>query len=70
MNGSPDYAEHWWEFLAGGSALLLGIVITTSILGDLGEGAWLLMVVLLLGAVLAIGTGLSLGAAHLAGRRH
>jgi hypothetical protein len=69
MTRSPVSSAQWWKILAGGVALLVGIVVVTTITGELGDSAWLFMVILLLGAIGAIAAGLILGVAHLAGRR-
>jgi hypothetical protein len=69
MTGSPSRTAQWWKFLAAGGALLIGIVVATTIIGELGDPAWLLMVILLLGSIVMIAAGLVLGAAHLTGRR-
>lgn len=68
MTRSPNAAQ-WWKVLAGGVALLIGIVVATTIIGELDSWAWLLFVVLLLVALVTIAAGLVLGVVHLAGRR-
>jgi hypothetical protein len=71
MNHSTNAAAHWWKFLAGGGAVLVGFVVVTTNTGELGDSTWLPAMIVLLGAVVTIATGLVLGAIHFAaGRPH
>lgn len=69
MNNSPNAAAHWWKFLAAGSAVLIGVVIVTTLTGELSDSAWLPAMIVLLGAIVAIATGLVLGVVHFADTR-
>jgi hypothetical protein len=60
---SPNAATHWRKFLAGGRAVLVWIVVVTTITG-VGNSMWLPTMILLLGAVMATTTGLVLGVVH------
>ena len=68
MTHSPNAAQ-WWKVLAGGAALLIGIVVATTSIGELDSWAWLSFVILLLVALGTIAAGLVLGVVHMAGRR-
>lgn len=71
MTHSPNAAAHWWKFLAGGSAVLIGVVVVTTITGELDDSTWLPAMIVLLGAIVTIATGLVLGIVHFADtRRH
>jgi len=70
MTRSPDTSAQWWKVLAGGVALLLGIVVATTITGALGDRGWLVMVILLVGSIVAIAAGLALGVSQWAGGRN
>jgi hypothetical protein len=65
---SPNAATHWRRFLAGGGAVLVGIVVATTVTG-VGNSMWLPTMIVLLGAVMAIATGLVLGVVHLVDTR-
>jgi hypothetical protein len=64
----PNSATHWRKFLAGGGSVLVGIVVITTVTG-VGNSMWLPTMILLLGAVMAIATGLVLGVVHVADTR-
>lgn len=63
-------AAHWWKFLAGGAGTLATVIAVTTATGELPSGWWLPTMLVSLGAVFMVATGLVLGIAHLAtGRR-
>jgi hypothetical protein len=64
MNRSRNAASHWWKFLVCGSAVLIAFVVVTTITGELGDSTWLPAMIVLLGAVVTIATGLVLGVVH------
>ena len=59
----------WWKLLAGGAGLLAGLIVLTSVTGELPDGGWLIAMITGLTALLLIGAGVVLGIAHLASRR-
>jgi hypothetical protein len=64
MNQSPSAATQWWKVLAAGSAVLIGFVVVTTLTGELSDSAWLPAMLVLLGAIVTIATGLVLGVIH------
>ncbi|HEY6531926.1 MAG TPA: hypothetical protein VIY72_06460 [Acidimicrobiales bacterium] len=56
---------HWWKFLVGGVVALVGLVVVTTITGELPEGGWFLAMLVLLASLASIVTGLLLGLVRL-----
>lgn len=56
---------HWWKFLVGGVVALVGLVVVTTITGELPEGGWFLAMLVLLASMASVLTGLLLGVVRL-----
>ena len=64
-------ATHWWKFLVGGAATLIGFAVMTTLTGELGDVTWLVGMIALLSALISLAFGVILAAIHLGGhRRH
>jgi hypothetical protein len=68
LNQPRPTSAQWWKLLAGGTALLAVLLATTTLIGELPDGGWLVAMVAGLTAILLIGAGVVLGIAHLASR--
>ncbi len=59
---------HWWKLLAAGGGMLAALITSTTAIGELPEGGWLVVMFAGLTAVVLLGGGIVLGIAHLASR--
>jgi hypothetical protein len=69
--GTDDVSAHWWKLVSGGAGMLAAFAGVTTFTGELPEGLWWPMIIVLFCALGLIGTGVVLGIAHAAARpRH
>lgn len=56
---------HWWQFLVGGVAALVALIVVTTITGELPEGGWFIAMLVLLASLVSVLTGVLLGIVRL-----
>lgn len=66
--GTDDVSAHWWKLVSGGAVMLAAFAGVTTFTGELPEGLWWPMIIILFSALGLIGTGVVLGIAHAAAR--
>jgi hypothetical protein len=65
-----DLPSRWWVVLTTGVVLFVGLVVATTITGELPSGGWFLAMVTGLAAIVLMAAGVVLGAIHLLNRGH
>lgn len=65
-----DTTDRWWRFLAAGTGLLVTLIVTTTLTGELPEGLWFPAMAAFLFAIVLTAIGVALTVAHVAAGRH
>lgn len=59
---------HWWKLFGGGALTLAGVIIATSMTGEVSGGLWIPMMIVIALAISALAAGSLLGVVRLNGR--
>jgi hypothetical protein len=57
--------SQWWKLLGAGVAIIVGFAVVTTATGQLGDGAWVWAMAVLLSAITLVGAGVVLGITRL-----
>lgn len=60
---------HWWKLLTAGALTLAGVIVATSVTGEVSSGLWIPMMIVIALAIFALAAGSLLGAIRLNARR-
>ena len=64
---APPATAHWWKFLTAGAGILAGVIVITTVTGEVDNSMWWPMMITVVCALLLVATGLVLGVGHRTG---